>query len=248
MSGKTETISVVAVQLGIVAAVVGIWQVAPNLIFDETLIGRPSEAVTQSLDWIRSGVLLREGLATLAVVLLGLTFGGAAGLAPGLLAGLSRPAERLLEPAINAFAAMPKSTLVPLFILWFGVSTRQEVVFFSLVVFFFFFFATAGGIRSISRSSRNMLAILGASAWQTIYILYIPASFDWLLAGARLAMPHAITTEIIASRGGLGHLVKTSAAVLNPAGVFSAVFFVVLLSVLFSGALQFVGSRLRWHI
>jgi ABC-type nitrate/sulfonate/bicarbonate transport system permease component len=67
-----------------------------------------------------------------------------------------------------------------------------------------------------------------------------------------LAMPQAfvaaITAEIIASREGLGHLVKANAAVMNPAGMFAALLFLVLLSVALSATVLSFGQRARWHV
>ncbi len=248
---RRETILVTITQLSIVSLLLGLWQFYPSAIFDESLIGRPSQILLRTILWLQTGVLIREASATLAVVLFGLLFGGLTGFGLGLATAFFRPARSLLEPAINAFSAMPKSAMVPLFILWFGVGVEQQVIFTALVVFFFFFFATFNGVKSVSLPLKNMLTITGASPFQRLYILYLPASFNWLLAGVKVAMPHAftaaVTTEIIASRDGLGHLVKASASVLDPAGVFSAVLTVILLSTGFTGAVLFIANRLRWR-
>jgi NitT/TauT family transport system permease protein len=238
-------------QLAIVLLVLIFWQFFPDLIFDESLIGQPSDIALRTWTWLREGVLLHAAEATLTVVFFGLLFGGLAGFYFGTVTGFIRPARNLLEPAINAFSAMPKAAMVPLFILWYGVGVRQQVIFTALVVFFFYFHATLNGIKSVPSPLHNMLTIAGASAWQRYTILYVPASFNWLLAGTRLAIPHAftaaITTEVIASRDGLGQLVKASASELDPDGVFSAVLTVIVLATISAGIVIFCANRLRWR-
>ena len=108
------------------------------------------------------------------------------------------------------------------------------------------------GVRSVPLALRNMLSLAGASTWQTIHMLYLPASFDWMLAGLRLAMPQAfvaaITAEVIASREGLGHLVKANAAVMSASGMLSALLCLVLLSVALSATALFLGEHSRWRV
>lgn len=243
---------VIGCQLAIAATLIVLWQVTPNLSGDELLVSRPSLIWTQTVKWLTDGVLLGAAVATLKIVFGGLLLGGVCGIALGLTAALLRPLELLIEPVVNVLFALPKSALVPLFILWFGISTRQHTIFVAMVVFFFFFFATFNGARSVPDALRDMLSLFGASTWQAIRLLYLPASFGWLLVGLRLAMPQAflaaITTEIIASREGLGHLVKANAAVMNAAGMVSALFFLILLSVALSATLLFASERSRWRI
>jgi NitT/TauT family transport system permease protein len=243
---------VFAVQFAIVGGLVAVWELAPNLFFDEMLVSRPSLILAQTVKWVSDGVLLGEAFATLKVVFSGLLWGGVAGMVLGITAALWRPFELVVEPIVNVLFALPKSAFMPLFILWFGISFRQHAIFTATVVFFFFFFAVFNGVRSVPNALRSMLMISGASSWQAIYLLYIPASFSWLLAGLRLAMPQAfvaaITAEIIASREGLGHLVKANAAVMNPAGMFAALLFLVLLSVALSATVLSFGQRARWHV
>jgi NitT/TauT family transport system permease protein len=243
---------VFAIQFAMVGGVFAVWELAPNLFFDEMLVSRPSLIVAQTVKWLSDGVLLGEAFATLKVVFSGLLWGGLAGMVLGITAALWPPFELVVEPIVNVLFALPKSAFIPLFILWFGISFRQHAIFTATVVFFFFFFAVFNGVRSVPNALRSMLAISGASSWQAIYLLYIPASFSWLVAGLRLAMPQAfvaaITAEIIASREGLGHLVKANAAVMNPAGMFAALLFLVLLSVALSATVLSFGQRARWHV
>ena len=56
---------------------------------------------------------------------------------------------RLIIGPIEALFALPKITLVPLFILWMGIGALQHIAFTALVVFFFFFFAMFNGVRGI---------------------------------------------------------------------------------------------------
>ena len=119
-------------------------------------------------------------------------------------------------------------------------------------MFFFFFFSVYNGARSVPIGLRNALSMTGASPAQTIRILYLPASLGWMIIALRLAMPYAfvaaVSTEVIASTSGLGYLVKNSASVMNSAGMFSAMFMLLFVSMASSGLVNTLAKRNRWNI
>ena len=241
-----------AAQAAIVLAIIAGWQRAPNDILDELLWSRPSAIYSQTAIWLLDGTLARNSLATLTTVGVGMVVGGGVGIVVGLLAGASRAIARLIIGPIEALFALPKITLVPLCILWMGIGALQHIVFTALVVFFFFFFATYDGMRGIPAALNNMLALAGASPVQRITILYLPASFGWIVIGTRLALPYAfvaaVSTEVVASTSGLGYLVKGSSSIMNSAGMFSAMLALLLVSLGASYLANAAAARSRWKL
>ena len=241
-----------AVRAAIVLALGLGWQYAPNQVLDELLWSRPSAIYLQTVAWLINGTLPSSALATLQTVAAGMLIGGGVGIAVGVLAGLSPTSARLMLGPIDALFALPKITLVPLFILWMGIGALQHIVFTALVVFFFFFFATCNGVRGIPAALTNTLVLAGASPLQRITILYLPASFGWITIAMRLALPYAfvaaVSTEVIASTSGLGYLVKGSASVMNSAGMFAAMLALLLLSLLATYLAGVAADRSRWKL
>jgi NitT/TauT family transport system permease protein len=245
-------LQVVATQAAIVAALIWGWEAAPGWMLEELLWSRPSAIFAQTVTWLADGTLFRHTVATLMTVAAGMLIGGLAGIAIGLHAGASRTVARLIIGPIEALFALPKITLVPLFILWMGIGAFQHVAFTALVVFFFFFFAMYNGVRGVPAALNNTLTLAGASTVQRIAILYLPASFGWIVVATRLAMPYAfvaaVSTEVIASTAGLGHLVKGSAAVMNSAGMFSAMLALLFVSLAASAAANAAAAKSRWKL
>jgi NitT/TauT family transport system permease protein len=241
-----------AARLAIVLAIGLGWQFAPDSALDELLWSRPSAIYVQTVAWLTDGTLARSTLATLTTVGAGIAIGGSIGIAAGLLAGASRVLAGLVIGPIDALFALPKITLVPLFILWMGIGALQHIVFTALVVFFFFFFATFNGMRTIPAALTNTLALTGASWRQRTVILYLPASFGWIVVAMRLALPYAfvaaVSTEVIASTSGLGHLVKVSSSVMNSAGMFSAMLVLLLVSLGASYLANATAAKARWKL
>ena len=243
---------VLATQAAIVLAIGLGWEFAPNAVLEELLWSRPSAIFAQAAVWLADGTLPFHALATLRTVAAGMLIGGVIGIAIGLAAGASRNTARLIIAPIEALFALPKITLVPLFILWMGIGALQHVAFTALVVFFFYFFALFNGVRGVPAALRNTLTLAGASTIQRIAILYLPASFGWIVIATRLAMPYAfvaaVSTEVIASTAGLGHLVKGSAAVMNSAGMFAAMLALLFVSLAASLLANAAAARSRWKL
>jgi NitT/TauT family transport system permease protein len=241
-----------AAQVGIVLALTLVWEFSPNWLFEELLWSRPSAIFEQTLVWLADGTLLRNAGVTLKTVVAGMLIGGLVGIMTGLHAGLSRVVARLIIGPIEALFALPKITLVPLFILWMGIGAFQHIAFTALVVFFFFFFAMYNGVRGVPVALIDTLTLVGASTIQRIYILYLPASFGWIVVAIRLALPYAfvaaVSTEVIASTSGLGHLVKGSASIMNAAGMFSAMFALLLVSLTASVLANVAAAKSRWRL
>jgi sulfonate transport system permease protein len=245
-------LKVTAAQAAIVVALTLLWEFAPNSILEELLWSRPSAIFAQAVAWLADGTLLRNTLATLTTVVVGMLIGALAGIVVGLHAGASRTVARLIMAPIEALFALPKITLVPLFILWMGIGAFQHIAFTALVVFFFFFFAMYNGMRGVPVALVDTLTLAGASTLQRVYILYLPASFGWIVVAIRLAMPYAfvaaVSTEVIASTSGLGHLVKGSASIMNSAGMFAAMLALLLVSLTASVLANVAAARSRWRL
>lgn len=214
-------------QVGVGVALIVLWELASGRLIDARLISRPSEVLTTTLTWIGDGTLGAAVAATLYVVAWGLLSGIAIGIASGILVASSRTLDWIFEPMIRVLFALPKVALVPLSILWFGVSYEQRIVLTATVVFFFIFYAAYQGYKEVPSSLRDMLEIQGAGPIRRIWVLYLPASAGWILGGLRIAVPYsfiaAVTPEIIASREGLGHLIQQAASFVQPAGMFAAI-------------------------
>lgn len=237
-------------RIAVFAAILTLWQVVPSENI-EFLISRPALVFGRIGEWLASGLLLRESVATLSAVVFGLLLGAATGSAAGLVAGMWRGLGDLIEPLFTALFALPKSAFIPLFILWFGISAKQHTIFVATVVFFFFFFSMFNGARATPRAWTDMLSIIGASRWQLVTKLFMPASFAWFLTAMRLAIPHAfvaaISIEVIASRNGLGHLVKTSSAVLDATGTVASIAWLICLSTAIGAGAIALAQTSRWH-
>lgn len=72
-----------------------------------------------------------------------LSIGGSLGLILGLISGLSRWGERLLDTSIQMLRNVPHLALIPLVILWFGIDESAKIFLVALGTLFPIYINTA---------------------------------------------------------------------------------------------------------
>ena len=226
-----------------------LWQlVAVFWDFPSFILPTPALVWDRLLKAIIDGSLLRNTLATLQEVLVGLAVGASMATALGYLLAKSRVFERLLSPYIIASQSVPIVAIAPLLVIWFGPGIFSKVLICALIVFFPILVNTVVGLRSVPEELHELMRSLQATRWQTIRYLEIPASMPVFLGGLRigatLSVIGAVVGELVGSDRGLGFLVNVGRGQYDTALVFVAVFTLVTLALALYGFVVLLETRL----
>jgi len=120
----------------------GYWRIDPVYL-------PPPEAVYSSALEL-SDVLLGALWISLRIVLLGLAFGGLAGIATGLVLGYSPTIRRYFEATLdNLVRPVPFIACIYLFILWFRVEAVRLVVLVAIGIFLLLSLTTLAALRTV---------------------------------------------------------------------------------------------------
>lgn len=195
----------------------------------------PVEIVTRLWSWILDGSLWENVGATLLAMSLGYAIGSGVGIALGLLFGLMPRLHRVLSPYIAALYAMPKIALAPLFVIVFGIGLESKVVLVAITVFFLVLNSTLDGVRNVDRDLTRALALMGATRFELIRKVLVPATLPWIFTGMRIAVRYAFTNtllaELIASNSGIGFMIEYYSGVFDATGTYAAILVLVIMSV-----------------
>ena len=221
-------------RLGLLTAILVAWQFGSGRVVSEFFVSKPSAIATVLWEWLLDGSLLFHAGITATEAFLGFAIGAALGIGLGLLLGRAEVLADVLQPFITAFYSLPKVALAPLFVLWLGIGIEMKVVLTAAVVFFLVFLNTYTGVRSVSRELVTILKLMGAGELHILTKAVLPSAITWVFAGLRISVPYAligaIVGELIASNRGLGFLLSSSAGQFSTAGVFAALFAIVVLA------------------
>jgi ABC-type nitrate/sulfonate/bicarbonate transport system permease component len=145
---------------------------------------------------------------------------GAAGLGMALIVGTtlgtamasSRWTRLMIGPIVQLFYPMPKSALIPLTIIWFGIGSTSKIFLIFLACLLPITTATFNGVRGVDRTLLWSAASLGASRWSQIRDVAFMAAVPDILAGVQTAIALAfvllVTSELMMSNEGLGFLIR----------------------------------------
>ena len=236
----------------LVAAGLTAWQFASGTILDPFWVSSPTSVFATLLTWTASGQLEYHLFVTFKETFAGFLMGAAAGVLFALMVGTSETVHRTVDPFVTAAYGVPKVALAPLFIMWFGIGLAPKIVLAAISVFFLVFFSTLRGVREVDAKMVDALRTMGASRLAVQRMVIFPAALPWLFTGLKLGLPYgfvgAVAAEMMASNAGIGYLTQNSAGQLDTAGVFAALFALMLVTTLLNEALGRLETFIfRWR-
>ena len=129
----------------------------------------------------------------------------------GIAMGVSRIARGIFDPPVEFYRPLPPLAYLPLIVIWFGIEETAKVVLIYLACFAPLAMAARAGVKSVMIEQINAAYSLGASKWQVIRHVVIPAALPEIFTGMRIAIGFGWTTlvaaEMVAAQAGLGQMV-----------------------------------------
>src|SRR6516165_9614352 len=129
----------------------------------------------------------------------------------GIAMGVSRIARGIFDPPIEFYRPLPPLAYLPLIVIWFGIEETAKIVLIYLACFAPLAMAARAGVRSVSQEQIHAAYSMGASKWQVIWHVIVPAAMPEILTAMRIAIGFGWTTlvaaEMVAATRGLGQMV-----------------------------------------
>ena len=207
----------------------------------------PSKVAAALWRGFASGLYQKHLLHTLLETLLGFVLGSLLGFSLGAAVALNRYVEYLLYPYIVMFQSVPKVALAPLIVVWFGLGLQSQVVNAALVACFPLLVNTIAGLKSADEDRIDLMRSLAASHGQIFWMLQLPTSMPFVMAGLEVSMIFAligaIVAEFVGAQAGLGVLIQSMNFNMDVAGQFSVLLVLSVMGLLLNRCILLVR---RW--
>ncbi|MCX7289412.1 MAG: ABC transporter permease [Rhodobacterales bacterium] len=128
----------------------------------------------------------------------GFLIGSGAAVATAIAIDRSPFLQRGLLPIGNFVAALPIVGLAPILVMWFGFDWQSKAAVVVVMVFFPVLVNMVAGLQASERMQRDLMATWGASYWQTLMKLRLPAAMPFLFNGLKIASTLALIGAIVA--------------------------------------------------
>jgi NitT/TauT family transport system permease protein len=190
---------------------------------------------------LADGTMLWHAAYTLYRVLFGFALAIVVGLPLGIMMARFQPVERFLLPLISALMPIPSFSLVPLFMLWFGIGNLTTIMIVFYAATFPVLFNTWTGVRSVNPLWLRAAGAMGADEQRLFWKVIIPGASPFIITGLRQAFLRCwiavVGAEMIAaSDWGLGWVIFDAKEFLNAD--------IMLASLAVIGGIGFVFERL----
>ena len=248
---RFNRLGVVLTQIGILAAILALWQFA---VTDASLpyFSRPSLIAVKLYELLTHQDIYRHISVTLAEITMGYALGAVIGLSLGFILGRSQFLSAALQPYIIGLYSIPKIALAPVFIVWLGLGIASKVAVVFVASFFLVFFNTYSGLISINEELVRLARLMGASWPQTVTRVILPAAAPQIFLGLRTAVPYAVIGavigEYIGSGEGLGYFILYASQTYDAAALFAGIIILVAIVFLANFGLTWLEGRvIRWR-
>ena len=178
---------------------------------DQILV--PPQAVLDAFREVWGSSELQDDLKiSLYRLLLGFTLGAAAGVALGVLLATSRQARIYIGPTFHVLRQVPTLSLIPMFVLLFGIGETLKIVIIVKSTIFPVAIATLEGVRNIPREYLEVGRAYRLGPWTQFRRIIFPATVPAILTGVRIALGRSwmilVAVELLAAETGIGQMME----------------------------------------
>lgn len=170
----------------------------------------PLAVAKNGLALTADGTLLKNLSISLYRATAGFLIGASLGFLLGMLNGLSKPAQRLLDTSIQMLRNIPHLSLIPLLIIMIGIGESAKITLVAIGVLFPVYINTYHGIRSIDPELLEMGRSYGLNKRQLFKTIVFPGALPTILMGIRYGLgvmwTSLIVAETVAADSGIGYM------------------------------------------
>lgn len=233
--------------------VLPLWEAAVRLGFvKQVTLSAPTLIASTFVSDIANGVLWPHLAISAQEFVLGLSFALVTGIPIGLILGLSRRLNFLIDPWLSAIYATPTIALVPLVVLTLGLGLPAKIFIVWLEAIFVVVVSVISGVRAADQRHLDLAKSFGASRWLKFKSVIMPTSVPFMLTGVRLGATRAIVgvvvAEFFAANAGIGFFINFSGTTFRTDRVYEGVILLGLLGVIIGEVIRRVERRFeRWR-
>jgi taurine transport system permease protein len=205
-----------AISFATIVVLLAVWFLITNAGWIKPLFLPSPQAVWQQLVLYASGQANDKPLwqhlgSSLLRVFSAFTLACITAIPLGIAMGSSRVVRGIFDPPLEFYRPLPPLSYLPLIIIWFGIDELPKVLLIYLSCFAPLALAARAGMKTATQEQIHAAASMGASRWQVIRHVILPAALPEILIGMRIAVGFGWTTlvaaEMVAASLGLGQLV-----------------------------------------
>ncbi len=193
-----------------------------------------------------------EILKTLQRGAIGFFIGAAIGIATGTVMGIKPFIYDVASPIINMLYSLPALAMVPVLMVWMGLSDSMIITVAAISTFIQTSINTATGIKNVPQGIVNSAKSMGANTLTLISSVYLPLATPNIFTGLRLGVEQAwkitIATEMLIGANGLGNMLVESESLLRVDILFATIIIIGIVGYALERIISAIEKRYSTHV
>jgi len=202
------------------------WEVAVRALGVRAIV-LPAPSTVFEVMVERRDLLLTHLWPSLYLTVLGFALSVVGGVLVAVLITYSKIVRLGFYPVIVVSQVVPKISIAPLFIVWFGTGTMSSLLLAFLIAFFPMTINSAMGFQAIDEDIHKMARTFMGTRWQIFWKIRMPNALPYIFGGMKISITLAIigviVSEFVASQQGIGYLIKLAGGLLDTPLMLAAI-------------------------
>lgn len=230
-----------------------LWEIAARLDWIDTfLTSYPSGIWNLFIKYVNSGTLFNHIGISVTETIIGFISGTILGIIIAILLWWSDFVSKVLDPYLVILNSLPKTALAPIIILWVGAGYSGIIVTAIAVSIVVTIMNVYNGFKSVDEDKIKMLETFGASKFQILKKVILPASVPTMISTLKvnigLSWIGVIVGEFLVSKAGIGYLIVYGGQVFKLDLVMMSVFILAILAALMYKGVSIIEKKyMKWR-
>lgn len=226
-----------------------LWEISVRLgIVDARFFPAPSSIFAKGWELGTSGELWGHMWASIKRLFLGFWLGLVPAIILGVIMGLSRPVRSALQPLVSGTYPIPKSALLPLILLIFGLGEMSKIVMVAIGVFYPVILNTISGVMQVAPIYYDVAKNFNASRWRVFKTVAVPGAMPSIMTGIELGAGMGLIliaiAEMMGAKEGLGFMIWNAWQLFSVETMYVGIFVIAIMGYAMALLLGEIGRKL----
>lgn len=207
-----------------------------------------SDILIRFVELTLNGKMLYNAYLTLMRALVGLAIASVFGVIVGVLSARNDLVDWFFDPIIKIGYPVPIISLIPVFMLWFGIGDISKIIMVAVGTFWPVAINARDSTRQVETNLIWSAKMMGTSDRRLLHRVVMPAALPGILTGFQIAMPLSLIItfvfEMVAGGGGLGALEIAGVRSFESTQVYAAIIAIMLIGIALDRLLRIARGRL----
>ena len=226
-----------------------LWFLA-SILMNTNVVPNPIDIYKNIVNLVEDDIVIHI-LYSLKRIAIGLVLSLAVGIPIGILMAYSKKISKVLYPLVYLCYPIPKSVLLPVAMLIWGMRDGSKIVIIFLIIVFQVIVAVRDSVANIDPTMYQVIKSAGASKWQVIRHVTLPAILPQLLTSIRISLGTAVSVlffvEGYGTEFGLGYYILDAWSRINYIDMYLGILVISLMGFVLFVLIDFLSDQLcKW--